>query len=273
MDEMEIPGRRACRRVVVAALALVVAGRADAQLSTRMVRDDIDHTATSVYRVWTTPARLDRGDWTRVALGTAGVAVVAVTLDRPVDRWFAEHQSSLLVRAIKPFRDSVDAPGFVKIGNAPVILPLSAILYGAGIAATAVDRDDTGRALRDAGMGCAAVNFSNMIIRYAGYLLVSRERPGTAGGDPFKLGFRGKTWNRQSFNSGHVANTFGCVTFVTRRFDLGPAEPALYVIPVSVALGRLADRRHWTSDVTIGVLLGVGVGTFLANRSLDRARR
>jgi hypothetical protein len=40
-----------------------------------------------------------------------------------------------------------------------------------------------------------------------------------------------------------------------------------------VGVGRLVDRRHWTSDTVLGALFGYAVGKEIALRSLERRQR
>jgi hypothetical protein len=35
-------------------------------------------------------------------------------------------------------------------------------------------------------------------------------------------------------------------------------------------VGRIADQRHWSSDVVVGAVIGFAIGKYVAERSLDR---
>jgi membrane-associated phospholipid phosphatase len=63
----------------------------------------------------------------------------------------------------------------------------------------------------------------------------------------------------------------GCVTYWNERFDLGPAEPVLYLVAMGVGLGRVADQRHWLSDTITGMLVGHAFGRVVARRARARA--
>jgi hypothetical protein len=73
-----------------------------------------------------------------------------------------------------------------------------------------------------------------------------------------------------SFPGGHVANIAACASFLGNRFSMGFVEPAMWAVVAGVGVGRMVDRRHWTSDTMLGVLLGYAAGKEVAKRSLDR---
>ena len=41
-------------------------------------------------------------------------------------------------------------------------------------------------------------------------------------------------------------------------------------VAAAIGLGRMADGWHWASDTMTGTLLGIAVGTAVANRQLSR---
>jgi hypothetical protein len=64
-----------------------------------------------------------------------------------------------------------------------------------------------------------------------------------------------------------------CVSYWNERFHMGAAEPMLYALALGVSLGRMADQRHWASDVAFGTLFGHAVGTTVGRRARKRAER
>jgi hypothetical protein len=46
-----------------------------------------------------------------------------------------------------------------------------------------------------------------------------------------------------------------------------------YAITLGVGVGRMVDRRHWTSDTVLGLLFGYAVGKEVGIRSLERRGR
>lgn len=80
-------------------------------------------------------------------------------------------------------------------------------------------------------------------------------------------------WGQHSLPAGHVANVVACASFLNHRFSMGAIEPALYLVSTGVGVGRLVDRRHWTSDTMLGMVFGYAIGKEVAARSSSRAAR
>jgi membrane-associated phospholipid phosphatase len=83
----------------------------------------------------------------------------------------------------------------------------------------------------------------------------------------------GGAWDYQSFPAGHATNAFACATYLGERFDLSAGEPVLYAAALFTSLSRIADRRHWTSDTFLGIVLGSAVGHTIARRYARRDAR
>ena len=91
--------------------------------------------------------------------------------------------------------------------------------------------------------------------------------------DPFQIKFPGsRDWDERSFFSGHVANSLGCASFLSHRFDLHALTPALYGFTMAIGAGRIFDGRHWVSDTVVGGLFGYAAGRAIAARTLERER-
>jgi membrane-associated phospholipid phosphatase len=104
-------------------------------------------------------------------------------------------------------------------------------------------------------------------------LLVARDRPRLSAADPFRFNFPGvRDWNRHSFFSGHIANSLGCASFLSHRFDLHAGTPLLYGFTMAIGAGRIFDGRHWLSDTVVGALFGYATGRAIAARMLSRER-
>jgi membrane-associated phospholipid phosphatase len=69
---------------------------------------------------------------------------------------------------------------------------------------------------------------------------------------------------RNSFPSGHAADTFAFATALERHLGWKGAVPA-YIFSSYVAMSRLPADRHWLSDVVFGA--GVGI---IAGRTVTR---
>ncbi len=73
--------------------------------------------------------------------------------------------------------------------------------------------------------------------------------------------------SRNSFPSGHAADTFAFATALERHFGWRGAIPA-YVFSSYVAMSRLPANRHWFSDAIFGSAVGI-----IAGRTVTRHGR
>jgi hypothetical protein len=86
----------------------------------------------------------------------------------------------------------------------------------------------------------------------------------------YYIRFGHKPHEFRSLLGGHAANAFACATYYSQRFHLSVLEPVLYVYATGIALGRIADRYHWTSDQLVGSAFGIATGRLVARRQLQR---
>lgn len=225
----------------------------------RSFRGDADDLFDDIFFVWSAPFNASTRDLHGVAL-VAGIVGPAMLLDAGVQRWLDAHPESLPVKLVAPFREGLPLN---HLGRTHVLTPTSAALFLAGVA---FDQDG----LRDAGLGCMASNVATTLARFSFSYLVGRERPSETD-DPH--GFKVPAFanhEERSFPGGHAANIMSCVSFWTRRFDLGIAEPLLFTVASLVAFGRTVDGAHWTSDTLLGMSWGFAVGKAVAGESRKR---
>lgn len=64
---------------------------------------------------------------------------------------------------------------------------------------------------------------------------------------------------KNSFPSGHAADTFAFATALERHLGWKGAVPA-YIFASYVAISRIPDNRHWMSDVIFGASVGIIAG-------------
>jgi len=253
------------RRLLLALVLLPAgAGRADAQRTLRTIGSDFGNGIADMLYVWSAPARADGRDWAAAGLATA-VVLGAAAADRDIHRWIVAHPSSAAIDGLRPFREGQDVP-VVDLGSGKRIDPLSGALYVVGFVADS-------RSLRDAAMGCASAHQAQLVIHQLTLHAVQRERPLTSGGDPYDFQWGEGPWDRHAFYSGHAANIMACVGYWNTRFDMGAVEPALYALALGIAFGRMADQRHWASDIAVGTIFGHAVGTTVGRRARKRAEQ
>jgi hypothetical protein len=250
------------RLVSLACGFALLGGSAHAQRTVKSIGRDLEHGVRDILHVWASPIHADRDEWATFA---ASAALVGATLliDDDVDRAMLRHPHSAFMRALEAFREEHKTELF-NLGSGKRLQPLSGVLYLLGFAFDS-------RALRDAGVGCASTQQANILVHHGSYAILSRERPRTADGDPYLFEWGAGPWDEHSFYAGHAGNIMGCVTYWNERFDLGPAEPVLYLLAIGVGLGRVADQRHWVSDTITGMLVGHAFGRVIARRARARA--
>jgi membrane-associated phospholipid phosphatase len=253
------------RRFLGGLLLLPVgAGSAAAQRTMGTIAGDFSNGVTDILYVWSSPVRADWRDW--AAAGLAGAIVVAAGVaDRDLNRWIVANPSSAAIRGLEPFREGQDLP-VVDLGSPKRLLPASGALYLVGFIANS-------RAVRDAALGCASAQQAQAGIQSLALQIVQRNRPLTAEGDAYDVGWGSGPWERHSFFSGHMSTVMSCVSYWNERFHMGRVEPVLYVIAAGVGLGRMADQRHWASDVVAGTIFGYAVGTTVGRRARKRGER
>ena len=254
------------RRVIAWILSIVCAAiaapPAHAQRTFKTIGKDFEHGVRDILHVWASPLHADGGEWATFAASAALVGA-SLLIDDDVDRAMNRHPSSVFMRGLEPFRETHDLELF-NLGSGKRLQPISGVLYLLGFAFDS-------RNLRDAGMGCASTQQASILVHHGSYAIISRERPLTANGDQYKIELGKGPWSQHSFYGGHAGNIMGCVTYWNERFDLGAAEPVLYLLAVGVGLGRVADGRHWLSDTITGMLVGHAFGRVIARRARARA--
>lgn len=226
-------------------------------------REDLRILRGDVWHVITSPVRADKRAIVP-ALGVAAAMAVVAPFDSSVYAWMQANPEAPLMRAIAPFRESYRVPLY-ELGSALYLIPISGALYAGGRLADEPN-------VRDAGLGCFAAEVSSSALRVLIQLMVNRDRPRESP-DP---GHVSPVWARRykgfSFPSGHVANPAACASFVSNRFELGVAEPAMGAYVGVLMLTRIADGQHWGSDVVAGAAMGYAIGKALADRQEQRMR-
>jgi len=258
-------------RSIVFGAALLVGfpGAVHAQSVGKMLEYDVRNGVVDMVSVWATPFRGSGRDWL-TTFGVIGASAAISPVDDNVDRWALAHRNESAWSALKELREG----GAAYSGK--TITPVVAGLYVIGLATKSTH-------IRDGVWGCAASYASSSIVRtYVFYETIGRQRPDplkghqpvpipSKQGDQYKFrAFPGATWGLHSLPAGHIANIASCAGFLANRFEMGYAEPLVYLVTAGVGMGRILDRRHWTSDTMIGAVFGYAVGKEVALRSLRR---
>jgi len=179
------------------------------------------------------PALPDFLSGAALAAGAIGIASLS---DKPVDRIASKHRGSSIAHRMD------------KLGGA-----VPAALVGAAALAAAFGDDrmhNTGLiALQSMGLTLGA----SIGVKH----IVARARPEEERGRLARTADR----SNASFPSNHASVAFAGVTPFAKEYD----APWLYGVAAVAAMGRVAGRKHWMSDVVGGGLLGYATGTWLWN--------
>lgn len=238
----------------------------------KMLENDFKNFGGDVWAVWTSPFRASKRDWLSAGL-LIGASAATAPVDASVDRWMVNNEGNAAWGAIKELREG----GAAFSGKYVTPAAAGLLVYGLATKNTKV---------QEGLFGCLASYVSGSIVRnYVVYYLVGRERPDSsrddaitsppaADGDQYNFTFPGKKeWGMHSLPAGHAANIIACASFLNNRFEMGYVEPALYALSAGIGVGRLVDRRHWTSDTMLGMIFGYAIGKEVAHRSKDRIPR
>lgn len=257
--------------IVLGALLAVLPATVPAQSVGRMIGYDVLHAGGDIVGTWAAPFHSTARDW--LGAGAAlSVSAAISPLDDNIDRWFLAHQKDPVFSVLKEFREG----GAAFAGK--TITPVALGIYVIGLATK-------NRGIRDGVWGCVASYASESVVRsQVMYRLVGRLRPDTLRvdhvqvpseeGDQYKFSFPGgSAWGKHSLPAGHVANVAACASFLSHRFGNPYVTIPAYAIMTGVGVGRLVDRRHWTSDTVLGALFGYAVGKEVAQRSRERLHR
>jgi membrane-associated phospholipid phosphatase len=248
--------------MIVLALVFATARPASAQRPLGPERKDLRDVSGDIWSVLLSPLHADRRDAVPAAAAFGAVAMTS-RLDSTIRVWMSSHDRTAVMRLFGPIREGAKLHTY-ELGSGQYLLPLSAALYTSGRLSHSAD-------LRDAGLGCAAGHLTSLGLRMIAYTGVSRGRPRITP-SPFHFSIPGsRDWFKQSFFSGHIANSMACASFLSHRYSLGFAEPLMFTYSAAIGIGRMADGEHWASDTMTGAVVGFAIGKAIADRQLRRA--
>jgi membrane-associated phospholipid phosphatase len=135
------------------------------------------------------------------------------------------------------FADKFFKPGEV-LGELPTLLASASVVYAAG---RLKDEPRVSHVGMDLIQSLAMSEALTQTLKYT----ARRERPDGSG--------------RNSFPSGHAADTFAFATALERHLGWRYATPA-FAFASYVAISRLPANRHWFSDAVFGAAVGIIAG-------------
>ncbi|SKC24037.1 PAP2 superfamily protein [Alkalitalea saponilacus] len=160
-----------------------------------------------------------------------GITAASFLADKPINSYFVSNRSSFLNSATK-ITDLA--------GDKYLIIPASVITYGV---AGYIIRDEklTNTSLNSI-QALATTAITTEIVKQ----LAGRARPYTERGSHHYSPFPIKNDDFKSMPSGHAALAFAAFTPFAENYSKW-----IYLIPVSVAAGRVYQNQHWFSDVMV----------------------
>ena len=181
--------------------------------------------------------------WAQGTLLAGGAIAAGALLDKPVDRFMRPRQDTRVINV------------WGNVGKAtPVLL--------AGAAGAAV-------AFGDSRMQNIGIISLQSIVGAAGVSMATKRIVGRARPDE-ELGTFSRSGKRSdaSFPSNHAAVAFAAVTPFAQEYD----APWLYGLAAVGSMGRVADRKHWVSDVVAGGVVGYTIGSWLWQAQRDDSK-
>jgi len=198
------------------------------------------------------PLHWGRAEWARLGI-VAGLTAAVTLADEDVRDEVLGARSSFTRDLSRVVRGGGDPLGWGGV--------LVATTYVGGLLAGSP-------AVREAGLEMAEAAFFSAVLVGGLKVSVGRSRPdrerGSSSLDPFHGSLDG---SRGSFPSQHAAFAFSLASVTAER--LPRSGWALYPLAALVALSRVHDDEHWSSDVVAGAAIGTAMGLWVARRPRD----
>jgi len=215
---------------------------ADLKLNTSYLKGYVGDTG----KIMTSPVRWDDREWYTAAL-VLSVTAGLYAYDQDLKDWVQRRRN----------RTTDDlAKVFTPFGNGLYTLPAAGFIYLYG------EVQESEKAKRIGLLGAESIVLAGVftgVVKIAGH----RHRPDT--GDQYnRWDGPGLSTDNLSFPSEHVSAAFALATVVAGESDGPYVAPAAYGMASLVALARVNDNEHWSSDV----FLGAAVGYFTARAVL-----
>lgn len=165
-----------------------------------------------------------------------------------------------LALAAHPFDDNVNealvgSDTATKIFKTGEILGQLYTLLGSASVVYAVGRIEDKPKVSHLGMDLIEALFMSESLTQAVKFTVRRERPDGS--------------SKNSFPSGHAADTFAFATALERHLNWKYSVPA-YLFSSYVAISRLPANRHWLSDTMFGAAVGIISGRTVTSHESER---
>ncbi len=190
--------------------------------------------------ILTSPARWDKSDWITAAIIT-GIAIGLYTQDDHIQHWVRDNKNNSTQRV---------ADDIKKIGE----LSIAALI---GLGAYGYIAPDA-KAKTTFLLSVESFIITGVFVQTLKYT-TGRHRPFT--GDP------SDTWSGwtkkdewHSFPGGDASSAFAIASVVASEYDNMIVPPLVYGVSTLIALERVHNDAHWSSDVFVGSVIGYFTG-------------
>ncbi len=211
---------------------------------------------TDTKNILTSPSRWDSSDWLEASL-VMGTAVGLYTQDDKIQTWVQDHKNATTINLADDAKKlyTLSLPAMVGLG-----------VYGY---AASDDKAKTTFLLSTESFVITGA-FVQVLKRSTG-----RHRPYT--GDPHDT-WSGPALSRKgaylSFPSGDASTAFSIATVVATEYDNMIVPPLVYGISTLIALERVQNNAHWSSDVFVASAIGYFTGkAIVASHSGNKEQR
>jgi membrane-associated phospholipid phosphatase len=216
---------------------------------------------SSVKQEFTKPFHTTKKEWLRFGMFAGGVAILT-TVDEPVQKWALRLRNNNQV---------VASTGryITNAGGTNELITLSGIgLYGFLTKNTK---------MKTTTLLASQAYITSALVESTLKLVFGRTRPSfydpTEEAEPKFLGPFGKTSrdfsgarSNSSFPSGHATAAFAAATVYAMEYKNSKWVPILsYSAASLIALSRITENKHWTTDILVGSVLGYFSGRHIVN--------
>jgi membrane-associated phospholipid phosphatase len=227
---MSLPGR-ASRHALLLVMGLYLSGLPALSQTTEKDSLKLQRTGTPEIR--------------QIVPAVLGLSMTAFLVDEPVNRFLRERQGGFLDQ----LSDLTDAGG-----EKTIVVPAILMTYGAARFLLKNERLEA-TALK-AVQSVAVTALTTEGLKH----LAGRSRPFNERGAYAFQPFPGGRDQYKSLPSGHASLAFALFTPFAEEYSRW-----IYLVPVSVAVGRVYQNKHWLSDVVLGGGIGFISGYLFAH--------
>ncbi len=193
--------------------------------------------------ILTSPARWDKSDWITASL-VAGTTIGLYVNDDKIKDWVQRNKNTTSQDIVRNAR---------RVGAASLPVLGAFYLYG-----YATDNDKAQKTVLLSIESFAITGVFVQTLKFGTH----RHRPYT--GDPYNT-WDGPSFDNEgghlSFPSGDASSAFAVATVVATEYDNYVIVPPLaYGAATAIALGRVYDNAHWSSDAFVASAIGYFVG-------------